>query len=550
MSNAFYRRSKNQATFIHIAVTSKAKTHLEMLGEIRDKFPELRETKRTSISRNINSGLKRFNYGTIRDIWINKDSWPKDYSLILEILKSEDPLPNNSSREEDSSTEEENRFYKEFEEFVSNDLLEDFEEFPRRYTYSPGPQEGNGTYTFYPYKAPSFRLHEKLVQFMKRAYVNKPLGLGWTYDRICRYFKVNRKQFHFIKTELGWTHDSDEFTREEVLRKSVHQLMDDREQTQRWILERQYAEQLEKENEKYIQLGKNVELQVELVAEALKNFEPKPVADLKIESRYKDSNKVLINFLMSDAHFGKSEKDEAKVIEVTNELIRDAATMYGSEAKVMLTVLGDWFQIDSTNKTTTRGTKVPTKHHNFKQIMRSGVDSFFNFIWTLQSFWGDNVCINMIPGNHDNTAVALMELFVESVSKMQSKELWLPKWENIIEPDGFNMKAFKHGKKLIVSEHGDGMKGSGERLSLVSMNKHRKLWADTDETFVYTGHKHTWRTEVLDRNGVIWFSLPSPSSGAEYEDKEGYVSRRMIHAHVYHEEDGLINILPRMVSTK
>jgi len=547
MTDSFYRNRSNQVKFIAIAVNSTANSYFETLVTIKDSFEVLSGTKPRSVERNINAGLSRYDKGTIRDIFINRGEWPKSEDEIEDILKESDPLPKQPREQND----EESKFFKEFEEFVSNDFVDsDFNEVPRRYTYVPGPHESDGHYTFYPHKNPTFRVPEKMVQFLKRAYVSKPLGLGWTYERICKYFKINRKQFHFIKTELGWTHDGDEFTREEVLKKSIHQLMDDREQTQRWLLERSYVSQQDAELRKYAALGKNVEIQAELVAEILKDVEPPRFDIQNFSGQYEDPSKVLVNFLMSDIHFGKSQEDEGETIKATNELIQEVAKTYGPEAKVMLTLLGDWFQVDSMNKTTTRGTKVPTISEDTKKTMRPGVKNFFSFLWSLKSIWGSNVGVNIIPGNHDNTAIILMELFIETLAKTAGSKMWLPEWENIIEPDGFNMKAYKHGSKLIVSEHGDGMKGAAERVSLISMNQHRKLWADTDETFIYTGHRHTWRTEVLDRNGIIWFSLPSPSSSTEYEKKNGWSSKRMIHAHVYHETNGLIQIIPKLVSLR
>jgi hypothetical protein len=90
--------------------------------------------------------------------------------------------------------------------------------------------------------------------------------------------------------------------------------------------------------------------------------------------------------------------------------------------------------------------------------------------------------------------------------------------------------AFKIGNVGVMMTHGDTVKlkdAAGKFAKEYSV-----LWGDCESHEVWVGHKHHDFT-YTDINGIIHRQFPTPKPTSDFEDKHGYLSRKLINAVEY-----------------
>ena len=193
--------------------------------------------------------------------------------------------------------------------------------------------------------------------------------------------------------------------------------------------------------------------------------------------------------------------------------------------KVLFVAGNDILHTDNTRRTTTGGTPQDTDgmwYENF--IMAKNL--YIELLEKLMSFADVEVVYN--PSNHDLThGFFLMQLIEAHFSNSTI----------LFNVDLKHRKAFKYGKNLIGTTHGDGAKI--ENLPLLLATEFPILWSETKHRYIYSHHVHHKTSK--DFIGVTFETLRSPSGSDSWHHKNGYTGvPRAVEGYIHHKDFGQI----------
>jgi len=193
--------------------------------------------------------------------------------------------------------------------------------------------------------------------------------------------------------------------------------------------------------------------------------------------------------------------------------------------KVLFVAGNDILHTDNTRRSTTAGTPQDTDgqwHQNF--IMAKNL--YIDLLEQLMSFAEVEVVYN--PSNHDLThGFFLMQLIEAHFAKSSIK----------FNVDLLHRKAFKYGKNLIGTTHGDGAKV--ENLPMLLATEFPILWSETKHRYIYSHHVH--HKQSRDMIGCTFETLRSPSGTDAWHHKNGYTGvPKAVEGFIHHKEFGQI----------
>jgi hypothetical protein len=382
---------------------------------------------------------------------------------------------------------------------------------------------GDRRYVFFPRNQEPFAIAEQFVQDMKRAYAHKPDGLGWTINRCCTHWRIGRREFEFMRAELGWTHDQDEFTREEHLELETEQLLEDREQRSRWRLEQTAKKQELDELRRLASLGQDLEARDEALRVAMMNYSP----PARKEPRRVGAEERLLVVPFSDLHLGAPGTGD--VLEHLCEFIRSLP----SGTQVLPVWNGDLFHVDTPSFTTTRGTVQERGAGNDPyKTLELVYGAAFQATDMLAQKAGELLPAVVVAGNHDEMACYHLKLVLKAAGYDVGY--------GVDDQEGEALKYFVWHDELLLFEHGDGGHGrdKARQFVLAAMQRHRQQFATTKRTTVFTGHLH--HAKWVDLAGVMHFQLPSPEAHSRWARKNGYEGQRGFQAFEYDKTGGLV----------
>lgn len=392
-----------------------------------------------------------------------------------------------------------------------------FDQEAKRHSYD----RDHDMYRFWPPSKAAFKAPGAIVREMKRGYSNPPNGLGWTINQVCTHFKINRSKFEFMRAELGWTHDQDEFTREEHVdpEYTVEEMLEDREQRSRWTLDQLARKRGREELERKAALGVDFETQVACAREALANLDIQPLPPPVV-----DSDDLLTVYPMADYHFEKTEKGDHEKWKGLETLI--AAGRQGSRALVV--VQGDFFHRDTMGGTTTRGTNLrmngdvdptPSLTRAYKGLLRT---------LTLAAQKHSEVDVLILQGNHDEFATLhLQAAFSVLIDALGGPHV------RLLHRDWEPIKTYQHGQALLAFDHGDSGRGKVENMLTKKLDDLRGqgVYDTTRRTFFFTGHLHHEIVRAIGKTKC--FQLPAPTETDRYHEKSCYGAFREIVAYEF-----------------
>lgn len=392
--------------------------------------------------------------------------------------------------------------------------------YTRRWALTEG-EDGERHYIFY-HRTP-FTLPERGYEDLKRAYSNRPFGLGWTINKCCKYFGIGRSEFQFIRQQMGWTHDQDEFTTEEHLELSTNQLLDDREQRSRWLLEqeqnrREVKEAFDKAQKYDMALGRYLGLKFD---------------QYEVRHVFGRSGASLAVFPMPDFHF-EEEQDARARVEQACSIMDDASS---ASDRILLVFQGDWFNFDTYGRTTTHGTLVGAEYAEF--MVRNAYAAAYAIVQKAFELFV-HVDFLIVAGNHDR-----MQTFGFSV--------WLEQQfgrtpDFLDGPPSMELACYRYGSTQLLFEHGDGARGNLDRIIAKAAGIYGVL--PGIRRYLYTGHLH--HAKFVDVGGVLCFQLPAPKlrdtkkPRRGWEEKQCYESQHGMRIDLYSSEMGLVETMWRL----
>jgi hypothetical protein len=371
-----------------------------------------------------------------------------------------------------------------------------------------------------------------IIRDMKSRYSNLD-GSPETINEICRNFEIPRNIFIALKSIMGWTHDSEPFTDEEMFARGEEEMVQDALQKRKFSFFQKYTRQ----EEKLIKDAANnwwafKGLTLNPLAEKLDHvFAKYKVPKLQLPS----GDKHALVMSPFDLHYGKyawsgEVREEYNrqmardlLLQKTKELIPDIIK-YNIE-KIIVPVGSDFFHVDTMGGTTTKGTPQDCDG-TFIQIMVEGQQLMVEFLDMLRQV--AEVEIILTAGNHDFKLSHVLLQYLGAYYR-DCEDV------NVIRCHKFR-QYFSYGNTLMGFTHGDGMKL--QDLPYMMANEAADLWAKTKHRAFFTGHLH--HEMVKDYKGVKVFQMPSLSGSDRWHHNHGYEgSTRALHAYVVHPENGI-----------
>ena len=193
--------------------------------------------------------------------------------------------------------------------------------------------------------------------------------------------------------------------------------------------------------------------------------------------------------------------------------------------KVLFVAGNDILHTDNNKRTTNAGTPQDTDgqwHQNF--IMAKNL--YIDLLEQLMNFAQVEVVYN--PSNHDLThGFFLMQLIEAHFHNSSIK----------FNVDLKHRKAFKYGKNLIGTTHGDGAKV--ENLPMLLATEFPILWSETKHRYIFSHHVHHKISK--DLIGCTFETLRSPSGTDAWHHKNGYTGvPKSVEGFIFHKEFGQI----------
>jgi hypothetical protein len=176
---------------------------------------------------------------------------------------------------------------------------------------------------FVPHKRKPRQVPGEVMRAWNEAYSNMSVGGAETINQICKTWGVRKKDFNAIKKAMGWTHDSDPYTDEEMLANDPIDLAESLVQKKRAEFEKHFRKkewkEIENDAKKWREMAfylgtepelKSVKQTIETISNVekyCKNIKVKKVLN-KIDLRIDDTTGSTLIIPVSDLHIGKKFK--------------------------------------------------------------------------------------------------------------------------------------------------------------------------------------------------------------------------------------------------
>ena len=372
---------------------------------------------------------------------------------------------------------------------------------------------------------------------MRQAYSDWD-GDPLTLNASAKEFGVSRTWFQAYKTAMGWTHDSDPFSDEEVAEVDPEELAQRAIQRRRHVLEKRF-DQLQSQHdrrdaEKYRNLERSViEPLVQDLLQRLPRVEPlspRVVEELEypfaavISPSDLHFGKFSPPFLVDDPYDRRTAKERLE--DGTKQLL-EHLSYYGQPEQIVVGLASDWFHVDNIQQGTTKGTRQDVDGHVW-QMVSEGVDLSLWFVETLRQ-QTQRVRLVVVPGNHDEfSSLFLLKLLEVRYAGCEDVEVIRSVRQRTYLDYGITTMGFTHGhhwKRDMV------MKILTEPSPEMLYRTRERIW--------FTGHKH--HEESKDYGGVRWYQLPSLSGDDQWHDESGYnLSRKSLAGYVIRRDQGVV----------
>lgn len=370
------------------------------------------------------------------------------------------------------------------------------------------------------------------IRAMKRSYSN--MGNAATINEIARSFSIRRDVFDEIRGLLGWTHDSDPFTDEEVLARSTTDLVEDAVQLRRSKLEQEFNRRdwrdTKRDAERYRQIDHFVvQPLVDRLAEVAKRFEPKRLTLLNPKRRFAavtSSGELHYNKHGWVGETGETYTREVadSRLEATTAAMVSSVALYGRPEQWVYIVGNDDMHVDNLENKTTAGTR-----QDVNGTTRQMIEEFFELqvreIHRLESV--APVIVKLSAGNHNTllsyvTTKLLKERFRDS--------------KNVRVDLTGEMRSYEvYGNTLMGFTHGHTVKP----IKLMQMMgiEAREYFSETLYKAWFTAHFHSLEVESLV--GGTRYQMPALSGIDSWHATNGYLGQPGLSGYIADHEYGV-----------
>lgn len=249
------------------------------------------------------------------------------------------------------------------------------------------------------------------------------------------------------------------------------------------------------------------------------------------------TNGKMLEINIPDLHLGKRGNEtvvgenynikiaETRFLNAINDIL-DKVEHYGTFDKVIFPIGNDFFNSDTVNGTTTKGT-TQDNDGRWQELFLSGIKLLVKGIDAIVDRTKSNVEVFCINGNHDVQSSFYATMYLSAYYK----EHPLVK----IDESPKLRKYIEYGNTLIGFSHGSD---EGKRIETIMQNEMREAYGRTEYHYFHLGHLHIEKMYQTNDNIEI-HNLPSLSGQDAWHYASGYVgAKKKATAFVYDYDDG------------
>jgi hypothetical protein len=370
---------------------------------------------------------------------------------------------------------------------------------------------------------------------MKHAY-SKWDGQPSTINEICRTFAIRRDWFTEMKSAMGWTHDSEPYTDEEVMERPIEDMVKDALQDKKQSLFRTF------EKAKWADTARNADKWV--------NFDQNVLQPLftHIETHLPKHRAPMLNLKASkikfaaviapfDLHYGEwgwadetgetynRKRARERLLHHSNEQAK-YFSLFGRPEKLIIASASDYFHIDNQQHTTTAGTPQDTDGTR-SQILIEGCELAVEHAEMMAQIapveWLG------VAGNHDQDsalcAMMYMRAFFHNNPHVQ------------VDVCASLQRCTSYGNSALAFFHGHGIK-VGDMHAVMS-KKFRSIWRACDRHYVFSGHLH--HEVVREIHGLKHYQVSALAGTDRYSAKHGYItSDKALQSYIVSQDRGIV----------
>lgn len=221
-------------------------------------------------------------------------------------------------------------------------------------------------------------------------------------------------------------------------------------------------------------------------------------------------NMILID--IADLHLNKFSDDYDMGMAKTrfNNAI-DTFLSYTSAEECIFVIGEDYFNIDTINKTTTKGTPQDTEVDIYK-MFDFGLNLMIETLHTLSVFF-DKVNVILIQGNHDKLLSYMLVKALEHYS--------FEKGNIVFNSEIKSRKYIEYGNSLIGLGHLDTE--NKKQKQFLMQNEVKEMYGKSKYNYFVSGHLHNYSVEEV--GGIQYIRLPSLSGSDNWHNEMGYITQ-------------------------
>lgn len=229
-------------------------------------------------------------------------------------------------------------------------------------------------------------------------------------------------------------------------------------------------------------------------------------------SNKKDNIENMILIDIADLHLNKFSDDYDMGMAKTrfNNAI-DTFLSYTSAEECIFVIGEDYFNIDTINRTTTKGTPQDTEVDVYK-MFDFGLELMIETLHTLSVFF-DKVNVVLIQGNHDKLLSYMLVKALEHYN--------FEKGNIVFNSEIKSRKYIEYGNSLIGLGHLDTE--NKKQKQFLMQNEVKEMYGKSKYNYFISGHLHNYSVEEI--GGVQYIRLPSLSGSDNWHNEMGYITQ-------------------------
>jgi hypothetical protein len=264
----------------------------------------------------------------------------------------------------------------------------------------------------------------------------------------------------------------------------------------------------------------------------------KEIKDIQPNQTKNEDNLLEIDIF--DLHFGKlcwgeetgEDYDHKIAKERFLKVINDIIQRCHNFNRILFVIGNDMFHFDTTENTTTRGTRQDADVR-WQKMFDKGTQLLVEAINYLSQY--AKVDVLLVRGNHDTQTSYYASLYVDA---------WFRNNDRVnVNASPTPRKYYHWGSNLIGFTHGDKEKN---RLGGIMQIEQAQAWGVTKYREFHIGHRHS--EHVVEANGVIIRSISSITGTDAWHAEQGYIGAiRKAQAFVWNKNLGLTDIINSVI---